>query len=279
MKLVHGLAVTAVRDVVHVHDPSSGASRTVQVGQEGEATWSLVAARGAHVVLHARGAEPLLVVCDVLSAAVVARAGRVAGALSFEGDPAARSALPSAVPSWDDAGPQLLEIDPGGELRTHDLPQLAAAERGFSVHAAPAARRVLVVDHEGPVLLYDLDTRAVLEGLPVLTSSMARPQVLADGSCWLVDSALPGHLVHVDADGTVLRRWPARAPLALSVEPEERWGAVTLRDRIDVLDLSTGDTLRSLVPPQPPGIDRGPLLLADGRMVFWSLPHGFQVVP
>jgi hypothetical protein len=135
-----------------------------------------------------------------------------------------------------------------------------------------------VLDGAGPAALYDLDARKVVQQLPV--NGSAPVQQLPDGSCWLVDSGYAGSVVQVSPDGGILRQWLVPAPLALSVEPDGRYGAVTMRDRITVLDLHTGQPEREIFAwPRHDGSAAGPVLLADGSLAFWSLAAGFDVLP
>ncbi len=201
--------------------------------------------------------------------------------LVLEGSEAALAEMPSAFAVWEGRRPILAEPDRSGRrLLVHDLPWLGPADRGFSVYSPPGSRRVVILDHEGPAVVYDLADRSEVKQLPVFFPASSGPVQCVAGALWLPDARVDGSLAHVDPQSwNVVHRVHFRSPVDLSVDPTGTFGAVRRSgtDRISVVELSSG-AIRWQVEPSRSGAVDGPCLVGRDRLVFWSRSSGFEFV-
>ncbi len=200
----------------------------------------------------------------------------------FEGSMAALAEMPSAFAVWKGRRPILAEPDRSSRrLLVHDLPWLGPAERGFSVCSLPGSRRVLVLDHEGPAVVYDLAERSQVKQVPVFFPASSGPVQYVAGSLWLPDARVEGALAQVDPRSwDVIHRVNLRSPVDLSVESTGTFGAVRRSgtDRISGVDLSSGAVRWQVKPPHLSRSVDGPCLVGADRLVFWSPSNGFKIV-
>ncbi len=281
---VDGYVVVAYAGRLHVLSTSTGAVRTVRVAEPSLPRSAMTAAGSWRVNLQLSSSLATFGIAsyDLERGTRPAHILQRGDSLVLEGSEAALAEMPSAFAVWEGRRPILAEPDRSSRrLLVHDLPWLGPVERGFTVCSLPGSKRVLVLDHEGPAVVYDLADRSVVKQLPVFFPASSGPVQCVAGSLWLPDARVDGSLAQVDAQSWhVTHRAHFRSPLHLSVDPTGTFGAVRQSgtDRISVVELSSG-AIRWQVEPSPRSrsVD-GPCLVGGDRLVFWSPSSGFEIV-